>query len=35
VYPGAFHRFYDAQEATVARAAERDSREAIKRIMHE
>ena len=34
VYPGAFHRFYEAQEARVAKAAQRDSQDALKRAMH-
>ncbi len=33
VYPGAFHRFYEASEARVAQAAERDSRDALRRVM--
>lgn len=33
VYPGAFHEFHKAQEARVTKAAERDSRDALKRIM--
>jgi len=33
VYPGAFHRFYEAQEARIAQAAGRDSREALRRAM--
>ena len=33
VYPGAFHRFFEAQEARVAIAAQRDSRDALKRAM--
>ena len=33
VYPGAFHRFYEAPEARVAQAAQRDSRDALRRAM--
>lgn len=33
VYPGAFHRFYEAPEARVAQAAQRDSRDAPRRAM--
>ncbi len=34
MYPGAFHRFYEAQDAQVAQAAERDSRNALRRSTH-
>lgn len=34
VYPGAFHTFLKAQEASVAQAAERDSRESLRHFMH-
>ncbi len=33
VYPGAIHRFYEAPDARVAQAAERDSRNALQRAM--
>ena len=33
VYPGAFHRFYEASEARVAQAAQRDSQDALRRVM--
>jgi len=33
VYPGAFHRFYEAPKARVAQAAERDSRDALRSAM--
>jgi len=33
VYPGAFHRFYEAPDARVAQAAQRDSRDALRRVM--
>jgi acetyl esterase/lipase len=34
VYPGAFHRFLEAQDSRVAQAADRDSREALRRALH-